>query len=281
MSLSGLARGGVVALCIALVAISGCRSNRDRALQRQGPEALYQQAQRSLKAYDFNASIKTYEALTARFPFTNEARQARLDLIYAYYRAGESESAIDAADQFIRENPTHPRVDYAWYIKGLTDFERTPNFLERFFRVDLTERPPTTARKSFAAFKTVVEQYPKSDYAHDARKRMIFLRNRLAEYEVHVATYYLKRGAYVAAAQRAKGAIEQYDGAPAMQQALEILIESYDRLGLKELAAQSREVYDANFKGPVREAKAATEKSWWQFWRRAPAQPTPPPTVEH
>ena len=128
-------------------------------------------------------------------------------------------------------------MDYAWYIKGLVDFERTPNILERLFRVDLTERPPTTARKSFAAFKTVVEQYPKSDYAHDARKRMIFLRNRLAEYEVHVAEYYLKRGAYVAAAQRAKGAIEQYDGAPAIRDALAILIEAYDRLDLKELAA--------------------------------------------
>jgi outer membrane protein assembly factor BamD len=267
MTLSGFARGGVVALCIALAAISGCRSSRDRALQRQGPEALYKQAQHSLKAYDFNASIKQYEALTARFPFTNEARQARLDLIYAYYRAGESESAIDAADQFIRENPTPPRVDYAWYIKGLTDFERTPNILERFFRVDLTERPPTTARKSFAAFKTVVEQYPKSDYAHDARKRMIFLRNRLCEYEVHVASYYLKRGAYVAAAQRAKGAIEQYDGAPAIQEALQILIESYDRLGLKALAVQSRQVYEANYQDDVRQLKAANHKSWWQFWR--------------
>jgi len=267
MTLSGFARGGVLALCIALVALSGCRTSRDRALSRQGPEALYSQAQHSLKAYDFNGAIKLYEALTARFPFTNEARQARLDLIYAYYRAGESESAIDAADQFVRENPTHPRVDYAWYVKGLVDFERTPNIMERLFRVDLTERPPTTARKSFAAFKTVVEQYPKSDYAHDARKRMIFLRNRLAEYEVHVATYYLKRGAYVAAAQRAKGAIEQYDGAPAIEEALTILIESYDRLGLKELAAQSRQVYQANYQSDVREAQAAVNKSWWQFWR--------------
>jgi len=267
MTLSGFARGGVLALCVALLALSGCRSNRDTALQRQGPEALYKQAQRSLKAYDFNTAIKIYEALTARYPFTNEARQSRLDLIYAYYRARESESAIDAADQFIRENPTHPRVDYAWYLKGLVDFERTPNILERMFRVDLTERPPTTARKSFTAFKTVVEQYPKSDYAHDARKRMIFLRNRLADYEVHVASYYLKRGAYVAAAQRAKGAIEQYDGAPATQQALTILIAAYDRLNLKELAAQSRQVYQANYQDDVRQAQAEAQRSWWQFWR--------------
>jgi outer membrane protein assembly factor BamD len=133
--------------------------------------------------------------------------------------------------------------------------------------VDLTERPPATARKSFAAFKTVVEQYPRSEYAHDARKRMIFLRNRLADYEVHVASYYLKRGAYVAAAQRSKGAIEQYDGAPAMEEALAILIEAYDRLNLKELAEQTRTVYNANFEGNVRQAQAEVNKSWWQFWR--------------
>lgn len=259
-------RSGVLVLCIALLTVAGCRSNRDD-IQRSNPELVYEQAKRSLNSYDFNTAIRLYEALTARFPFTDQARQARLDLIYAYYRANESESAIDAADQFIRENPTHPRVDYAWYIKGLVDFERTPNILERLFRVDLTERPPTTARKAFAAFKTVVEQYPKSEYAHDSRRRMIFLRNRLADYEVHVASYYLKRGAYVAAAQRAKGAIEQYDGAPAIRQALAIMIEAYDRLDLKELAQQSRQVYGTNFEGEVRTARAESKKPWWKVWR--------------
>jgi outer membrane protein assembly factor BamD len=259
-------RSGVLVLCIAVLAVAGCRSNRDD-VQRSNPELVYEQAKRSLNSYDFNTAIRLYEALTARFPFTDQARQARLDLIYAYYRANESESAIDAADQFMRENPTHPRVDYAWYIKGLVDFERTPNILERLFRVDLTERPPTTARKAFAAFKTVVEQYPKSEYAHDSRRRMIFLRNRLAEYEVHVASYYLKRGAYVAAAQRAKGAIEQYDGAPSIREALVILIESYDRLDLKELADQSRQVYGTNFEGKVQSAEAEAKKPWWKVWR--------------
>jgi outer membrane protein assembly factor BamD len=268
MILSGFARGGVIALITVLLALSGCKSNRERTLQRQGPEKLYQTAKQQLRSYDFNSAIKTYEALTARFPFTNEARQSRLDLIYAYYRAGESESAIDAAETFVRENPTHPRVDYAWYVRGLVDFERTPNILERMFRVDLTERPPTTARKSFTAFKTVVEQYPSSEYAHDARKRMIFLRNRLADYEVHVAEYYLRRGAFVAAAQRAKGAVEQYDGAPGIREALAILIESYDRMGLKELAEQSRTVYTANYQDDVHAAQAQVHKSWWQFWKK-------------
>src|SRR3982074_101967 len=248
-----------------LLATAGCRSNR-KDLTKSSPEVLYKKAHQSLESYDFNSAIKQYEALTARFPFTDEARQSRLDLIYAYYRAGEGESATDAAETFIRENPTHPRVDYAWYVKGLVQFERTPNVSEHLFRADLTQRPPSTARKAFTAFKTVVEQYPKSEYAHDSLQRMIYLRNRPASYEVHVARYYFKRGAYIAAAQRAKGTIEQYDGAPAVREALQIMIQSYDRLNLQPLAAQTRQVYEANYGGDVRQAQAEIKKAWWRIW---------------
>jgi outer membrane protein assembly factor BamD len=265
MFLSGPVRGSVVALCIVLLGVSGCRSHKERDAKKLSPEALYKKAHKSLESYDFNAAIKSYEQLTARYPFTDEARQARLDLIYAYYRAGEKESATDAAETFIRENPTHPRVDYAWYVKGLVEFERTPNAIERLFRADLSKRPPSTARKSFAAFKTVVELYPKSEYAHDSLQRMVYLRDRLASYEVHVARYYLKRGAYIAAAQRAKGAIEQYDGAPAVREALEIMIEAYDKLNLEPLAAQTRQVYETNYSGDVRISQAEVKKSWWRF----------------
>jgi len=267
MFLSGPVRGSLVALCIALLAVSGCHTTRVKRQEKQvTPEALYKKAHKSLEAYDFNSAIKVYEQLTARFPFTDEARQARLDLIYAYYRAGEKESATDAAETFLRENPTHPRVDYAWYMKGLVDFERTPNAIERVFHADLTKRPPSDARKSFAAFKTVVQQYPKSEYAPDALQRMTYLRDRLASYEVHVARYYFKRGAYVAAAQRARGCIEQYDGSPAVREALDILIQSYDRLGLQPLAEQTRVVYAANYSGKVAVSQADVKKSWWQFW---------------
>jgi outer membrane protein assembly factor BamD len=266
MFLPGPLRGSVVALCIVLLAVSGCRSHRERDEKKVTPDILYKKAHKSLESSDYNSAIKSYEQLTARFPFTDEARQARLDLIYAYYRAGEKESATDAAETFIRENPTHPRVDYAWYVKGLVDFERSPNAIERLFRADLTQRPPSTARKAFAAFKTVVEQYPKSEYAHDSLQRMIYLRNRLASYEVHVARYYFRRGAYVAAAQRAKGAIEQYDGAPAIREALEIMINSYDRLNLQPLAADARQVYAANYSAGVRTSVAQVKKSWWRIW---------------
>jgi len=266
MFLSGPMRASLVALCIVLLAVSGCRSHKEKEDKKVTPEALYKKAHKSLDNYDFNGAIKNYEQLTARFPFTDEARQARLDLIYAYYRAGENESAIDAADTFIRENPTHPRVDYAWYIKGLVDFEHTPNAIESLFGADVTKRPPSNARKSFAAFKTVVEQYPKSEYASDSLQRMVYLRDRLASYEVHVARFYFKRGSYVAAAQRAKGAIDQYDGAPAVREALEILIRCYDHLNLQPLARQSREVYAANYSATVTVAQAEVKKSWWQIW---------------
>jgi outer membrane protein assembly factor BamD len=261
MFLSHPVRGSLVALCIVLgaVSVSGCRTHRED--KKATPEALYKKAHKALDSYDFNGAIKSYEQLTARFPFTDEARQARLDLIYAYYRAGEKESATDAADTFIRENPTHPRVDYAWYIKGLVEFERTPNAIEHLFRADLAKRPPSTARKSFAAFKTVVEQYPKSEYAHDSLQRMVYLRDRLASYEVYVARYYYKRGAYIAAAQRARGAIEQYDGSPAVQPALDLLIQCYDHMQLQALAKQSRDVYAANYTPGGRTLQAGTRRN--------------------
>jgi outer membrane protein assembly factor BamD len=265
MFLCAPVRGGLLALCVVLLALSGCRTHRE-ADKKITPEALYKKAHKSLESYDFNGAIKSYEQLTARFPFTDEARQARLDLIYAYYRAGEKESAIDAAETFIRENPTHPRVDYAWYVKGLVDFERTPNALEGLFHTDLSKRPPSEARKSYAAFKTVVEQYPKSEYAHDSLQRMIYLRDRLADYEVHVARYYMKRGAYVAAAQRAKGCVDNFDGAPAVKDALKMMIEAYDHLNLKPLADKAREVYQLNYGGDVQQAQADVKRPWWKLW---------------
>ncbi|MGH8309960.1 MAG: outer membrane protein assembly factor BamD, partial [Steroidobacteraceae bacterium] len=156
-----------------IVSLAACRGTSNR-IQEGDPDVLYRRAKRALDSADYKNAIAVYEALDARYPFSDPARQARLDLMYAYYKNGEAESAVDAADQFIRENPTHPRVDYAHYIKGLVYFERAPNFLERWLRVDLSERPPSDARQSFVAFQTIVQQFPKSQYAHDARLRMLY-----------------------------------------------------------------------------------------------------------
>jgi outer membrane protein assembly factor BamD len=245
--------------------LTGCKT-RSREEIMTDPALVYERAHKAITQGDYPLAIRIYEALMARYPFAAETRQARLDVIYAYYRAGESDSAIDAADTFIEENPTHPRIDYAWYLKGLTDFERMPNFMERWFRVDLNQRPPTQARRSFLSFATVVEQFPNSEYAHDARRRMVYLRNRLADYEIAVARYYVEREAYVAAAQRAKVAIEEFDGAPAVREALEIMAFCYDRMELKELAAQTRAMYRNNFEGEMPEGRAVTKKKWYKLW---------------
>jgi len=246
--------------------LASCASNReDLDLARGGAGVVYERARKSLDNQDYENAIRLYEALVARYPFGAEARQARLDLIYAYFKGRESESALDQADTFMRENPTHPRLDYAWYVKGLVDFERSANFLERWLDVDLDARPPQTAQRAFNSFRKVVEDFPKSEYAHDSRRRMIHLRNRLADYELHVAKYYVKRGAWVAAARRAKETIEQYDGAPAVRESLEILIQSYEQLGMKELAAQAREIYAANYGGTA-DKVVPVSKPWWRIW---------------
>lgn len=264
LSLQRLLRTGLVLGL--MLAIGACASGRDELdAARGGAGVVYERARKALDNQDYENAIRVYEALVARYPFGPEARQARLDLIYAYYKGRETESALDQADTFMRENPTHPRLDYAWYVKGLVDFERSANFIERWFNVDLDERPPQTALRAFNSFRKVVEDYPRSEYAHDARRRMIHLRNRLADYEIYVARHYMERGAWVGASRRAKEAIEQYDGAPAVRDALEILIECYDRLEMKELADQTREIYAANY-GGVAEKVVPIKKPWWKIW---------------
>lgn len=248
--------------------LSGC-GNKPRE-QAGNAEKLYELAKRAADNGNYRDATQYYEQLEARFPFTNSARQGQLDLMYAYYKNREPEAAIDQADQFIRENPAHPRVDYAYYIKGLVQFERNPNFLERWFNADLSQRPPIDARKSFQAFQTLLQRFPTSEYAEDSRKRMIFLRNRLSAYEVYVASHYLERGAYVGALNRAKYAVENYDGSPQIRQALLIMAESYRRLGMVDLAADTDKVLSENYASLNTEAQDVPVEQkkdrWWKFW---------------
>ncbi len=246
-----------------MLAVAGC-GYKERQAEALQPGNMYEKAHKLMIGGDYRGAIRYYEALDARYPFSDEARQGHLDIIYAYYRAREQESAQDAADQFIRENPTHPRVDYAMYLRGLIYFERSPNFLERWFNTDLTQRPPQDVLRSFQSFKDLIERHPDSEYAHDARQRMIFLRNRLAEYEVHVADYYLRREAWVAAIARARYCIENYDGAPSVQDALDIMISAYRGLGLTELAERSAQVYALNY--PQGKPRRKGGRDWWPFW---------------
>jgi len=254
----------LLAACTVLSAVllaTACSTSQEK---RRGltAEQIYDYAKRDLSSSDFSNAIRLYQELESRYPFANASRQGQLDLMYAYYRAGQPESAEDQADQFIRENPAHPRVDYAYYIKGLSAFEGVPNIIERWFRADLSKRPPIDARKSFQAFQTLVQRFPNSEYAPDSRQRMVFLRNRLADYEVAVASYYVDRGAYVGAINRAKYVLENYDGAPSVRTALQIMVQSYDQLGMPDLSANATKVLQENFPGAPLEEK----RSWWKFW---------------
>jgi outer membrane protein assembly factor BamD len=257
--LKPLARVLLLAAGMALVA-TGCRSHRNDL--KAGPEQIYARAQKAMKNSSYGEAIKQLETLQSRFPFSEPARQAQLDLIYAYYKNREVDPAVDAADTFIRENPTNPRVDYAYYMKGLIYFERQANFLERWFNVDLSRRPPINAKKSFEAFDDLIKKYPHSQYVGDARQRMIFLRNRLADFELYVAKYYMRRGAYVGALNRAKFCIENYDGAPAVQGSMQILVLAYRKLGMMDLAQNAERVYADNYPGSVGDVQG--KKSWWK-----------------
>ncbi len=263
--LKNTARALSIAVLVAVLG-TGCRSHRGDEDAKSGPEVIYQHAKKSMNDGDFAAAIKQFQAIEARFPFSAEAHQAQIDLIYAYYKSRETDPAIDAADSFIRENPTNLRVDYAYYMKGLVYFSRQRNFIERYFHADLSARPPTNTQKSFDAFSLLLKKFPQSPYAPDARQRMIYLRNRLANFEMHVADYYMRRGAYVGAIDRAKYCISHYDGAPAVQHALQVLIEAYKRLDMPDLAASAQRVYDANYTG-VNAPPPPPPKKHWHFWK--------------
>ena len=230
-----------IAIVTLTVALAGC-GGKDRRDMRSGAEELYERGTRSMNNGNYRNAIQYYEVLEARYPFSNQAKQAQLDLIYCYYKNGEAESAIDAAIQFERENPTHPRVDYALYMRGLAQFKGQHNRMHRLFRIDLAKRPPVEAREAFSVFSQLVKRYPNSPYADDARQRMIFLRNRLAEHQNYVASYYMRRGAYVAALNRAKYSMETFDGAPAVVESMQIMVEAYEKLGMRDLADDTRRV---------------------------------------
>jgi outer membrane protein assembly factor BamD len=242
---------------------AGCRGHRSDDA-KSGPEVIYARAQKAMKNSSYGEAIKQLEALQSRFPFSEPARQAQLDLMFVYYRARQTDPAIDAADTFIRENPTNPRVDYAYYMKGLVYFERQSNWLERKFNVDLSQRPPLNARKSFEAFQQLLEKFPHSQYVTDARQRMVFLRNRLADFELHVALYYMRRGAYVGAINRAKYCVENYDGAPAVKGSMKVLVDAYRALKMTDLAANAERVYDDNY--PASAKDVAPKKHWWAIF---------------
>jgi outer membrane protein assembly factor BamD len=236
-----------VILLTALAVLAACASNEEPYDAVQDLQEAYDKAQTSIQNGNYSRGIQILEAIQARYPFSDVARQIQLDLMYAYYKSGAPELAVEAADTFMRENPIHPKVDYALYIKGLAYFSDEPGLLERWFRKDTNKRPPKDVDQAYQAFRRLVERYPASEYAPDARQRIIYLKNRLAAYENWVADYYLRRGAYIAAANRAKNALESYNGADSNEESLRIMISAYEELGLNDLAADAQRVLELNY----------------------------------
>ena len=231
-------------LCASLLA---CAGKDEIQTEIQGIMEAYEKAQEAIARKNYRRGIQIFEAIQARFPFSDLSRQIQLELMHAYYMGGQREQAIEAADTFIRENPIHARVDYALYIKGLAYFEEEPGFMDRWFRRDTTKRPPQEVELAYITFRRLVERYPTSEYAADAEQRMVAIKDRLAQYENHIADYYLRRGAYVAALNRATTALEEYNGASGNARSLEIMALAYDKLGMTDLASDTRRVLEKNF----------------------------------
>ncbi|PLY17218.1 MAG: outer membrane protein assembly factor BamD [Sedimenticola sp.] len=235
-------------LILLVVSLSACSLLPEQEDETKGWSALkfYTEASLAMSEGDYETAIKYYEGLEARYPFGRYAMQAQLDVAYAYYKNGEYESSIAASDRFIKLHPRNPFVDYAYYLKGVVNFNRNLSFFSRFFPTDTSQRDASATLSSFNDFAELVRRFPDSEYADDARSRMIYLRNNLAMSELHVARYYMRRGAYVAAANRAKNVVEKYQRTPPVKEALEILVEAYDIMGLTQLSADAQRVLAVN-----------------------------------
>jgi outer membrane protein assembly factor BamD len=230
---------------------------------------LYATAKANLDEGNFTKAIELFEKLEARFPYGPFAQQAQLEVAYAYYKDNEPVSSIAACDRFIKLHPNHPNVDYAYYLKGLANFIEDQSLLASLGDQDMSERDPRAAREAFEAFRDLVTRFPDSKYTPDSLARMRYLVNALAYYEVHVARYYFKRGAYVAAANRGKYVLEHYQQAPALEEALAIMARSYDKLGLTTPRDDALKVLKHNFPNSAfitGVVKGREEKAWWKFW---------------
>lgn len=249
----------VILISASLAACSVFGGKKEELSNTESAEQLYQKAKTQLKKKNYLSAIELYESLEARFPFGEHAQQAQLETAYAYYKYEEPDSAIANADRFIRLNPNHENVDYAYYIKGLANFNRSSGFLSSLIKRDRSDKDPEPFRRSFEDFKTLVNNYPNSRYAEDSRKRMIYLRNVLAEYEMKIARYYVSRKAWVAALNRSKYVVEHLQGSEAVPDALNLIVISYRQLGLTDLANDTLRVLQLNY--PNKISKELREKA--------------------
>lgn len=256
-----------------VMVVGGCGFNKEKPDEtlNWSADKLYAEAKAELSAGNWTNSIKMLERLESRYPFGRYAEQAQIDLAYAHYKDNDPVQAIAAADRFIKLHPNHPRLDYIYYLKGLVNFNDGAGLLSKLGGQDLTERDPKAAREAFDSFKELITRFPNSQYAADAETRMKYLVNALAASEVNVARYYLRRGAFLAAINRAQVVVKQFQSTPAVEEALAIMIAGYGELGLNDLRDDTRRVLtstypNSNYLKSYSPSRRGGDKSWWQVW---------------
>lgn len=259
----------ILALALA-VGVAGCdwlRSTQEDETAGWSAQRLYGEAKDAMADKNWTKAVKYLEKLEARYPYGRYAQQAQLEVAYAQWKDNERASALAAADRFIKLYPNHPSVDYAYYLKGLINFNESIGLIGFLTTPDLTDRDPKGSREAFQSFKEVVTRFPDSKYAEDSAARMRYLVNALASYEIHVARYYMKRAAYLAAANRAQYVVEHYPGTPAMEDAVFILVKAYDALGMTDLRDDADRIMKTNFPdSPLLKGGKRVNVPWWRIW---------------
>ncbi|MDC8770725.1 outer membrane protein assembly factor BamD [Paucibacter sp. hw8] len=258
-----LCAAGLLAMTLA-----ACSSDpKDDPNSQANLDKLYAEAKEDMASGSFDRAIKTLEKVEGRAAGTLLGQQAQLDLAWAYHRSGERAQAVTTLERFIKLNPSSPALDYAIYMKGLVNFNEDLGLFGRIASQDISERDQQAARDALLAFRQVIEQFPDSKYAPDSRVRVDYITNTLAKYEVHVARYYFNRGAYVAAANRAQRAVQEFQTAPAVEEALYLMTQSYDKLGLRPLRDDAQRVLQQSFpNGIYATGGANADKAWWKLW---------------
>jgi outer membrane protein assembly factor BamD len=230
-------------------------------------DRIYQEGEAKMQDKDYDKAIGYFQKLESRFPNTKYATQAQLEIAYAHYKKQDPVSTVIAADRFIKLHPNHPNVDYAYYLKGLASFTER-GFIEKYTAQEISDRDPKSLKLSFAAFKELVERFPKSRYYKDSTQRMVYLVNALSQHEMHVARYYMQRQAYLAALNRAKYVLEYYPNSTSVEEALVVSISAYDNMGMDDLKDDTLRILKTNYpQNPLLAGKnTQDEKVWWKFW---------------
>jgi outer membrane protein assembly factor BamD len=273
----------VLVVTCALLGLSACGLLPSKSDDSKNVSAskLYADAREEMDGAHYEAAIKLFEKLESNYPFGTYAAQAQMEIAYAHYKAQDQAEALASVERFIKLHPNHPNVDYMYYLRGLVNFNDQIGFMSFIYAQDPTERDPKATREAFAAFKELVDKFPNSKYAPDSIQRMNYLINAMASYEVHVANFYYRRGAYLAALNRAQGAVTDYADSPSREEALFIMIRAYDKLGMFDLRDDTQRIFQKNYPNShFLGGKGDGDAPWWKFWAKSGAQPAPKDAVK-